>query len=738
MHEDAAQPERYRAVADAIGAALREVGGPELYRRNAFRLTGLPTDAGRPAVRHRQRQVLPALRVGADIDLGHDLPVTPEDVSQAFNRILEDPRRRLVDELFWLWGDADSACGCTRRTHVDHDAAIRAHCAVLDAETAADPPPDDQLDELEQLWDEAARLWGQLLGRAAFWDHVRYRIAALDERQLDESVIELLREQLPITLVRPLVVLAMRAADGDEGWLAELARRWPVPAPVIDDQLADAAKPLYHEVESATTAARQHCLAARPVQAATIVYDEVLPKLTRLTALVPPDRHRRTASARDGAATVLNNATVALFDRDGTRSHSRVRQWLASAGQLASDPHTVSAIAANRTALNEAFNTLKEIRRQVDQLVALGRPDVARRLLRDVQRRARGAAGAGEIDRMLAELGVRTPARPGPNPRAPVPVPRRSFEEDNHGRPRVARREAGRWFGRLVAAVAGGAALYGAVVLLTHWLGPSLAAPVATVYAESVADNAPVGTCLVSEDGWNGDLGGIPVSVCDREHWGEVLGYVRLGAVPSPYPGRDQAHALAGFRCRQLLVRQDLPAGKYVVSHTFPEEDVWNDGGKRFENYATCVVHRADGRQLPGKRLVDPGRDVRDPEVRMDLFNSDVGNNPPVGTCVLDEQSFDTSVHDVPVIDCARQHWAEILGYPTLYGPGVAWPGDAVVQATARQACGRLAGRRGLPGAFQVSAANPGPDWRNSPTHRIYAVCVVSRADNHTFWGTIR
>lgn len=255
---------------DETTAGLLEAAGPQMYRRNAFRITGLPTYADRRTVRQRQQRITPALELGADVDLGHSLPVGLDEVRAAFDRILGDPRRRLVDELFWLWdaegtangsangsgsangnGSARPTCECPRSLHTDHDAAVRAHSAALDMST-------DDLSagwgdsEATQLWTEASRLWGQVLRRAVFWDHVRHRIAVLDDRQLDESVIDTLRDAMPATLVKPLIELASTASNtADRLLLTKLAHGWPlVPSSLVEDQLEEAAAPHYESLRA--------------------------------------------------------------------------------------------------------------------------------------------------------------------------------------------------------------------------------------------------------------------------------------------------------------------------------------------------------------------------------------------------------------------------------------------------------------------------------------------------------
>lgn len=85
---------------------LGAVATPELYQRNAFRLSGLPVDASARQVRRRADEVEAAVRLDAELTVGDAwLPpaeVAVDDVRAALHR-LRDPVRRIVDELFWLW-----------------------------------------------------------------------------------------------------------------------------------------------------------------------------------------------------------------------------------------------------------------------------------------------------------------------------------------------------------------------------------------------------------------------------------------------------------------------------------------------------------------------------------------------------------------------------------------------------------------------------------------------------------
>lgn len=86
--------------------------------------------------------------------------------------------------------------------HADHDDAVRAHSAALDLEAKGDRLTGKDRAEADRAWARAAGQWGDVLRRKGFWNHIRARVTELDERQLDESVVAVLREHLPLSGIR--------------------------------------------------------------------------------------------------------------------------------------------------------------------------------------------------------------------------------------------------------------------------------------------------------------------------------------------------------------------------------------------------------------------------------------------------------------------------------------------------------------------------------------------------------
>ncbi|MEV4471070.1 hypothetical protein AB0K12_17870 [Nonomuraea sp. NPDC049419] len=712
---------------DAAGAALREIAGAGLYRRNAFRITGLSTYADRRAIRQRRQRVNTALQVGADADLDHGMPVGPDEVRAAFDRLLDDPRRRLVDELLWFWDTPDATCSCAKALHQDHDAAVRAHSAALDREIEGTMTGDD---ERRTLWEKAAREWKGVLRRASFWDHVRSRIDALDDRQLDESAVDALRDALATALLRPLAELAgQRGTTATQSRLAGLARRWPAPRQVIDDQLEEVAAPMYESVRAALSESTGLLEEGEPKRAASNVYDKVLPDLNRLSVLVPPERHRPTAKLRNDTAILFNNCAMALIDSAGLAAAEQARKWFGAAGRLSPDSHTSEAIRGNKASLDELILIFTTIEQEASALLAGGGHRQANAYLAHLERQLGDLASRSELDRIRAKLGLnRSRYRTAPTRTVPArPAP--AYHPGGYG---VRRRRRGL---RLLFWLAVLAALG---FLLTQYdaLGNSTVA----LFAPKQADNAPVGECLAEPVDWiQHDIAQVPTISCDEPHWGEVLGYVSLGDAPSTYPGRDQVSALAEFECKVLQLRQKLPLDEYETGTVVPREEHWNTGDGEYENYAPCLVSRKDGESIPsGRRVADPPPGADNVAVRMDVLSPALYDNPPADSCIQSQSQWDKSPHSVDIVKCDYPHWAQIAAYVKLYGAADKTPADDKVEEKAEEMCGSATSHLqigvGTPFRMTVRVRKE----RAIQESLIYAVCLVHREDDRLFSGMPR
>lgn len=686
-------------MADPIVDELRRLAGPDLYRRNAFRISGLLADANARTTRQVAQRLRAALEVGADIDLGTATSRDPHEIQAACDLILGDPRRRLVHEVFAPWGDDVSGCGCHPKVHEDHDAAVAAHNDSISQEQSRGRP--------DVEWSRASQSWSKVVG--ALTNHLEYRVRELDDRQLDDSAVAGIERELPRTLVQPTVDLAVAGPLGRTSVLVKTARRFPKAETVQRRLIEAAAAPLYEDLEERRTQVARR-IGEEPVDPIVAEIErDLLPQLQRLDALLPSKANHRTSALHDQLAILLNNCAVDLMNR-GEGADGRAERWLDRAGKLVIDQRDRDLIDENRAAMLESQRAMREFREQVDYLYRMRGKYAAQRLLRQARVQTSSPSVRAEIDQMLAEISAGTfNAVHSPTPqvkRPPAPPKRR-------------RR------GRLVAWLLV-LALIGLGVW--HWWPEKL-----NISNDKISDNAPAGTCLDEQSA--GSLTDLRRSDCDSPHWGEILGYVAITKVPATYPGDIQANALGQFLCGEKMVQQRLNEDVYDVTTLHAPAQRWNNGknSSKYENYAACVVHRHDGLDLESG--VTPIAELKDPRpVAMDLLAPKVADNAPVGTCVRDR--IGVMITDkVKIVRCSEWHWGQIFGYPTLYEAGRTFPGDSEVNAASRKAC--AAGIPSLPG-FATWVGPPSyPSWEDT-AHAKYAVCLVHRADNKPFKGAAK
>ncbi len=343
---------------------LRELTVPELYQRNAFRVTGISTMATRRTIRQQKQHITTAARAGVDIPAPGELPVpgrrSVEQYGAAFD-VIDHPQRRIVDELFWLWGAPDGACGCDPALHRAHDAAVRAHARALDEELSGGTAPP----EGEGSWGAAAVGWQDALGHPGFWDHLRHRVTALDDRRLAPSALTALEDELRRTLVAPLAVLAARAAApqrmiglfGAWSWAGER---------LLGEAVEQQLRPELDSARLALDRARDQ-QAEHTVRAVSIVEKEIVPQLTRLRAFDAEGVRRTVSKLTDRAALLLNNCVISPGSGPSLPAGEDAR-LLELALALAETAETRRIVTGNRKhlALNSVVKSMEKVRTLLD------------------------------------------------------------------------------------------------------------------------------------------------------------------------------------------------------------------------------------------------------------------------------------------------------------------------------------------------------------------------------------
>jgi hypothetical protein len=215
-------------VSDSSTSLLLKAATPELYRRNAFRLTGLPVTATAREV-SRQADKLKMLA-----DLGGQAaqqlavipgmgPPTTEEIRGATQR-LKDVEARALDEFFWFWPEdwekpeADEAFTSLKRNDLDNAYSIWAKREVETQSFIASrnialvlhmrsiewalldfthPLPQDRIEKVHGYWKDSFDRWEWLADDDRLWDAFKVRIRQINDPALTTGFARRIRTELP-------------------------------------------------------------------------------------------------------------------------------------------------------------------------------------------------------------------------------------------------------------------------------------------------------------------------------------------------------------------------------------------------------------------------------------------------------------------------------------------------------------------------------------------------------------
>lgn len=232
---------------------LLDAATKDLFRKNAFRITGLPVDATpREIGKHADKLKLLA-ELGQDPKPNAAFSLCPspagEDIRDAIQR-LKDPEKRLIDEFFWFWPQnfgesrSDEAIQALERSDLKgateiwmskrkhptegavatHNLALIFHISALDWEnrflkSEIDPK---RRDEVNEYWKTAFYRWGRILANEQFWEKVVTRAQQLNEPNLTTGFVRQMRATLPAAIIKINAELAFAFGEAGKSELARL------------------------------------------------------------------------------------------------------------------------------------------------------------------------------------------------------------------------------------------------------------------------------------------------------------------------------------------------------------------------------------------------------------------------------------------------------------------------------------------------------------------------------------
>jgi hypothetical protein len=116
-----------------------------------------------------------------------------------------------------------------------------------------------------------------------------------------------------------------------------------------------------------------------------------------------------------------------------------------------------------------------------------------------------------------------------------------------------------------------------------------------SLFSTDIAANAPIGTCIETDQGAASAAGQVPVVRCEARHWGQVFGYPVIYKPGEKWPGDNAVLARAKKACSKLIPSL---AG-YTTAVGWPDRTWWKDPKQAIYTY--CVVHRADNASFEGR-----------------------------------------------------------------------------------------------------------------------------------------
>jgi hypothetical protein len=222
---------------------LMEACTLDLYKKNIFRVTGLPVDASSKEV-SRQVQKLQMLEDMGGGEAGSKTAFalagkrSSDEIRDALSR-MKEPEHRLIDEFFWFWpeefgaskddpaiqailaGDKKAALQLWRDreksgSHVaQHNMAVLYHMYAVDWTNShiAKELDEDREDKIKACWRKAFERWEPMIEADDLWDMLKDRVRSLDDDALTTGFVRRILKVLPEALDRVNAEAALQLAE---------------------------------------------------------------------------------------------------------------------------------------------------------------------------------------------------------------------------------------------------------------------------------------------------------------------------------------------------------------------------------------------------------------------------------------------------------------------------------------------------------------------------------------------
>lgn len=379
---------KQKIIEDSV--VLLEAATPEVYRKNSFRISGLPIDSTTLAIAKQVEKLEKLKKYGGNTS-GIEGPFTlnpapgEDSIREALQK-LRDPERRMVDELFWFWphklgqsknDEALKALAAqdykTARTawieqenmssvsNVSmHNLAVLSHLYALDLEYIGESKnlSEKMIISRDKFWIDSLKRWKILLEHEGFWSRFTERIRQMEDPRLTTGTARRIRESLPLALLLINAVLAVKAAEAEN--MPEVERHLKIikdsgfEEVVVQEALRRSVEPVRKRIKTLCKSAKdEDNEPEKAFQNAIYLITAAKPLFKILDAVLPKKHPTRECSHDEVALTGLSNI---IFYANTSENWKKPVNLLNSFQELASSESARGRIQKNI----EIFNSNNE------------------------------------------------------------------------------------------------------------------------------------------------------------------------------------------------------------------------------------------------------------------------------------------------------------------------------------------------------------------------------------------
>lgn len=215
----------------------------QLYKKNIFRITGLPVDATTKEIARQAQKLQMQEEMGGEITdskpaFALKINPTSEEIRAALSK-MKEPQQRLVDEFFWYWpekfgesnrdpaiqsmmsGDAQGAIEIWRQRQKEGSDVAKHNMAVMFHMYAVDWSLYHVLydidvsmeDEIKVYWRMAFDRWEDLVDSDDIRDILKERIRSISDEALTTGFVRRMLTNLPVALDMINAEAALKLAE---------------------------------------------------------------------------------------------------------------------------------------------------------------------------------------------------------------------------------------------------------------------------------------------------------------------------------------------------------------------------------------------------------------------------------------------------------------------------------------------------------------------------------------------